>query len=129
MIDVQNGLGIKNISDLARKEIFEKYCDEEQLIKDLTKEQIRKFKRSEAELDKKNVYASNITRYARSDIMGKIIKNCRGVKRCNDGISKMEKANHRHNFKMLLGFKKMIHFKRKNCQFYQKFKQYFHLKI
>ena len=126
MIDVQNGLGIKNISDLARKEIFEKYCDEEQLIKDLTKEQIRKFKRSEAELDKKNVYASNITRYARSDIMGKIIKNCRGVKRCNDGISKMEKANHRHNFKMLLG---MIHFKRKNCQFYQKFKQYFHLKI
>ena len=53
MIDVQNGSGIKNISDLVRKEIFGKYYDEEQSIKDLTTEQIREFKRSEAELDKK----------------------------------------------------------------------------
>ena len=53
MTDVQDGLGIKNISDLVRKEIFGKYYDEEQSIKDLTKEQIRKLKRSEAELDKK----------------------------------------------------------------------------
>ena len=53
MTDVQDGLGIKNISDLLRKEIFGKYYDEEQSIKYLTKEQIRKFKRSEAELDKK----------------------------------------------------------------------------
>ena len=86
--DVQGGLGIKNISDLVRKEIFEKYYDEKQSIRDLTKEQIRKFKRSEAELDQKNVYASSITKYAKSDIMGKIIKNCTGVKRCNDGINK-----------------------------------------
>ena len=53
MTDVQDGLGIKNISDLVRKEISGKYYDEEQSIKDLTKEQIRKFKRSGAELDKK----------------------------------------------------------------------------
>ena len=53
MTDVQDGLGIKNISDLVRKEISEKYYDEEQSIKDLTEEQIRKFKRSGAELDKK----------------------------------------------------------------------------
>ena len=53
MTDVQDGLGIKNISDLLRKETFGKYYDEEQSIKYLTKEQIRKFKRSEAELDKK----------------------------------------------------------------------------
>ena len=33
--------------------MFGKYYDEEQSIKDLTKEQIRKFKRSVAELDKK----------------------------------------------------------------------------
>ena len=37
MIDVQNGLAIKNISDLVRKEIFGKYYDKEQSIKDLTK--------------------------------------------------------------------------------------------
>ena len=41
MADVQDGLGIKNISDLVRKEIFGKYYHEEQSIKDLTKEQIR----------------------------------------------------------------------------------------
>ena len=91
MTDVQDGLGIKNISNLVRKEIFGKYYDGVQSIKHLTKKQIRKFKRSEAELDKKNVYASNITKYARSDIMEKIIKNCRGVKRCNGGINRMEK--------------------------------------
>ena len=53
MTVVQDGLGIKNISYLIRKEIFGKYHDEEQSIKDLTKEQIREFKISEAELDKK----------------------------------------------------------------------------
>ena len=53
MTDVQDGLGIKNIADLLRKEIFGKYYDEEQSIKYLTKEQIRKVKRSEAELDKR----------------------------------------------------------------------------
>ena len=45
MTDVQKGLGIKNISDLVRKEIqgiFE--------TKSLTKKQIRKCKRSEAEI-------------------------------------------------------------------------------
>ena len=103
MTDVQDGLGIKNISDLVRKEIFGKNYDKEQSIKDL-KEQIREFKRSETELDKKNVYASNITKYGRSDIMEKIIKKCRGVKRCNDGINRMEKTNQRNNFRMLLGF-------------------------
>ena len=34
----------KNISDLVTKEKFGKYYDKEQSIKDLTKEQIRKFK-------------------------------------------------------------------------------------
>ena len=37
--------------------------------------------------------------------MEKIIKNCRGVKRCNDGINKMEKTNQRDNFRILLVFK------------------------
>ena len=37
--------------------------------------------------------------------MEKIIKNYRGVKRCNDGINRMEKTNQRYNFRMLLEFK------------------------
>ena len=30
-------------------------------------------------------------KYARSDLIEKIIKNCRGVKKSNDGINRMEK--------------------------------------
>ena len=37
--------------------------------------------------------------------MEKIIKNCRGVIRCNGGINRMEKTNQRDNFRVLLGFK------------------------
>ena len=37
--------------------------------------------------------------------MEKIIKNCRAVKRCNDGINRMEKTNQGDSFRMLLGFK------------------------
>ena len=35
----------------------------------------------------------------------KIIKNCRGVKKCNDGINRIEKGKQRENFRALLGFK------------------------
>ena len=45
--------------------------------------------------------------------MVKTIKNCRGVKRCNDGIKKMEKTNQRDNFRMLLGFKEKYIFQTK----------------
>ena len=37
--------------------------------------------------------------------MENIIKNCTEVKRCNDGINKIEKTNQRHNFGKFLGFK------------------------
>ena len=37
--------------------------------------------------------------------MEKIIKNCRGVKRCNDAINRMKKTNQRDTFRMLLRFK------------------------
>ena len=48
MNDIQSGLDIKNISDLVRKEILGR-CDTEHP----TKEQIKKYKRSESEIDKK----------------------------------------------------------------------------
>ena len=37
--------------------------------------------------------------------MEKIIKNCRGVKKCNDGINRMEKEEQRKNSTAILGFK------------------------
>ena len=37
--------------------------------------------------------------------MEKIIKSCREVEKCNDGINRMEKEEPRENFRTLLGFK------------------------
>ena len=73
MKDVENGLGIKNISDSSTKEmqgIFE--------TKRLTKEQKRIYRRTKNEINK-NFKNSKYT-YARNDIIEKIIKNCSGVK-------------------------------------------------
>ena len=73
MHDVQEGLGVKNMSDLVRKKIhgiFE--------TKYHTKDQIRKYKRCEKDLDN-NSNATFV--YVRSDLMSRIIKNCRGEKR------------------------------------------------
>ena len=41
----------------------------------------------------------------RSDVMEKIIKSCRGVKQCNDGVNRLEKEKQRENFGTILGFK------------------------
>ena len=73
MIDVQNRLGIKNISDLVRKNIQGIYE-----TKNLTEVQVRKYKRSQKEISKEPTDDSKF-KYARSDLM-EIIKNCRGVK-------------------------------------------------
>ena len=86
MIDVQNGLDIKNISDLVRKEM----------------QGIFETKRAEKELDPE---CNSNSKSARSDLMEKIIKNCRGVKKCKDGINKMEKEEQRENFRIILGFR------------------------
>ena len=74
MCDVQKGLGIKIIYDLARKEvcaIFE--------TKNFTEEQKRKYIRTEREITKKPAVDSKY-KYACSDPIEKIIKNCRGIK-------------------------------------------------
>ena len=97
--NIQFGLNIKNIPDLARKEIcgiFE--------TKDLTEEQRKKYMKSEYQITKKPTDNKRY-KYGRSDIIGKIIKNCRGVKKCNDGINRIEKENQGDNFRILLGFK------------------------
>ena len=89
MNDVQNGLGVKNMSDLVRKEIhgiFE--------TKNPTKTQVKKYKRRGNELDNSN--ATFV--YVRSDLMSRIIKNCRGEKRRDEKKKK-------DNFRCKLGFK------------------------
>ena len=44
-------------------------------------------------------------KYARSDLMEKIIKSCSGVKQCNDGVNRLEKEKQRENVRTILGCK------------------------
>ena len=60
--------------------------------------------RTEEELTKKDTDDPKI-KYVCSGLMEEIIKNCRGVKQCNDGINRIEKEEQRENFKSILGFK------------------------
>ena len=85
LIDVQKELSLKSMPDLVKKEvcgIFE--------TKNPTKEQKKKYIKTESEITKKPADDSKY-KYARSDLMEKVIKNCRGVKKCNDGINRMKK--------------------------------------
>ena len=89
MKDVQDGLGVQNIYDLGLKEIYGIYK-----TKNLTKEQIKKYKMtkrkifeksdnlSEDELNAKN----NKEVYAKNDVMTTVIKRCRDEKRCKRKI-------------------------------------------
>ena len=113
MKDVENGFGIKNISDLLIKQmqgIFE--------IKKFTKEQKIKYIRSKFEIIKK--FGDKKSKYVRNDIMEKIIKNCKGVKQSNDGLKRLDKENQRQNFREFLGFKKIKYLKLKNIQILNK---------
>ena len=70
MIDMQNGLGLKNMSDLVRKEIQGIYE-----TKNPTKKQVKEYKRSLQEITKDSMYDSKF-KYVRSDLIEKI-KNCK----------------------------------------------------
>ena len=99
MSDVQKELGIKGIYDLARKETCGIFED-----KNFAEEQKRKYIRSEREISKMFTDNSEF-KYASSDLMEKIIKNCRGVIKCNDGINRMKDEEQRDTFRTLLGIK------------------------
>ena len=68
MIDIQKGLGVKNIPQFIRQEMTLER-------KDLTKEQENKYIKSEGEISRKPTDNFKF-KYARSDIMEKVIKNC-----------------------------------------------------
>ena len=85
MKDVQDRLGIKNISDLLRKEICSRFG-----TKELTENQKMKYIRSEYQITK--IFKdSNLYKYAQNKPMEKIIKNCRGVKKRNDGVDRLDR--------------------------------------
>ena len=85
MIDAKRGLGIQNMFDLERRELQGIFG-----TKNPTKEQIRKYIRTEQGITKKPTDDFNF-KYVRSDHIEKIIKNCRGVKQCNDDINRINK--------------------------------------
>ena len=97
MKDVQDRLGIKNIIDLLRKEICGRFGTK-------TKNQKMKYIRSEYQITK-NFKDSDLHKYAKNKLMEKIIKNCSGVKKCNDGVNRLDKEDQRRDFRILLGFK------------------------
>ena len=61
---------------------------------DVTKKQKRKYLRSKYQITK-NPEDDNMYKYVKNDVAEKIIKNCRGVKRCNDCINRLDKEKQR----------------------------------
>ena len=48
------------------------------------------YKKTEYEITK-NSKDSKREKFAKNDIIEKTIKNCRGVKKCNDGVDRLDK--------------------------------------
>ena len=115
MCDIQFGLNIKSIPDFLRKEI---QCIYEKIYP--TKEQIKKYERSEAEIDTKNIHASNVTKYACYDVIEKMIKTYKYVKKCYDGINRIQKENQRQNFREMLQFNEKYIYTSKECSILSK---------
>ena len=68
-----------------------------------TKEQKKKYTRTESEITKKPADDSKYN-YAHSDLMEKMIKSCR--RQCYDEVNRLEKEKQTNkNFKTILGFK------------------------
>ena len=118
MKDIQERLAIKNISDLLRKEICGRF-----VTKDLTGKQKMKYIRSEYHITK-NFKDSDLYKYAQNKLMEKIIKNCRRVKKCNDGVNRFGKEDHqRQNFRILLGFKENEIYEKKEYSIMKRIKK------
>ena len=82
MKDVEKGVGLKWLRGLVENKICGIYE-----IKSLTKKQRRKYKRTASEISKELKNDPQYCKYVRHDVMEKVIKNCRGVKSSNDGIT------------------------------------------
>ena len=118
MKDIQDRLGIKNISDLLRKEICDRFG-----IKDLEKQKM-KYIRSEYQITKK-IKDSNLYKYVKNKPMEKMIKSCRGVKKCNDDVDRLDKDDQRRDFRILLGSKENEIYERKEYSIVKRIKKIF----
>ena len=83
-----------------------------------------KYVRSEFQLTK-NFKDSNLYPYARNKLTEKIIKNCRGVKKCNDGVDRLDKEDQRRDFRILLGFKENEIYERREYSIVKRIKKIF----
>ena len=82
MKNEEDGLGVQNILDLVLKETYSIYK-----TKNLTREQIKKYKMNEREIFEKydnlseNETKNNKEVYAKNDVMSAVIKRCRDEKK------------------------------------------------
>ena len=94
MKNVQDGLGVKNMSNLILKEIYGIYE-----TKNLTKEQIKKCKMTERQIfgkqdniseDELNTNSSKNV-YVENDVMSSVIKGCKGEKKRQKNNRRIQK--------------------------------------
>ena len=94
MKNVQDGLGVKNMSNLILKEIYGIYE-----TKNLTKEQIKKCKMNERQIfgkqdniseDELNTNSSKNV-YVENDVMSSVIKGCKGEKKRQKNNRRIQK--------------------------------------
>ena len=57
--------------------------------------------------------------------MEKIIKNCRGVIKCNDGVDRLDKEDQSRDFIILLGFKENEIYERIEYSIVKRIKKFF----
>ena len=72
----------------------------------------------------KNFKNSQYT-YARNDVMERVIKNCRGVKKSNDSVNRLDKEKQRENFRQLFGFQESEIYERKEYLIVKQIKKVF----
>ena len=64
-------------------------------------------------------------KFVKNRLTEKRIKNCRGVKQCNDGVNRLDKESQRQNFRQLLGFKENEVFESKDYSVVKQIKKKF----
>ena len=68
---------------------------------------------------------SDLYKYAKNKLMEKVIKNCKGVKKCNDGVNRLDQEDQRRNFRIILGFKENEIYERKENSIVKRIKKIF----
>ena len=74
-------------------------------LKVLLKNKNKQYVRSKNEINKKRKNDKCNDKYVRNGITEQVIKNCKGVRQCNDGINRLDKEKQREKFRQLLGFR------------------------